>query len=169
MNESAQLPAGQKPFHTLQEIALLLALRIRPEGEELRTTVDKMRKRLLYAVQTDYLHVVGVGELQLFFAAEVFAWARRKWPEAFGDIQVKHEANVSDGLKIGASVRSWVYPGNLDKCHELLRSTYDEMEQLTEELASAEREIARLRPLAEQYEENREKNRRAAKRPRKGI
>lgn len=169
MNESAELPTGQKPFHRLQEIALLLALRIQPEGEELRTTVDKMRKRLLYAVDNDYLHVMEIGELQLFFAAEVFAWARRKWPEAFEDIQIKHEAKASDGLKFGALARAWTLPGNLDKCHESLQSIYGEVELLKEELASAEKEIARLRPLAEQYEENCEKNRRAAKRPRKGV
>jgi hypothetical protein len=169
MNESAQLPEGHKPFYTLQEIALILACRIRPDGEELRTTVDKVRKRILYAVQNDYLQVMGAGELQLFFAAQIFAWARRKWPDAFRDIPINQDARASDGVMFGDSLRAWVYPSDVERCHELLRSTYSEVELLKAELESAEKEIARLRPLAERYEENREKNRRAAKQPRKEV
>lgn len=169
MNQSIKLPMGQKPFQTLTEISTLLALSIRPDGESQRITTDKVRKRLRYAVENGSLHFIGNGELQLFFAAEVFAWARQRWPEAFGDIRVRHEANTSDAMKIRDSASARVLPGNLENCHELLRNTYSEIDLLKEELVWAEKEIARLRPLAERYEENRQKNRRAAKRPRKNV
>lgn len=169
MNESAQLPPGHKPFYPLQEIATLLAIRIGRPDQKMRTSVDKVRKRLLYAVEKGDLHVMAVtNELQLFYAAQVFAWARRKWPDAFGDVSIMQAADASDTLRLSDAAKTWVYPGDLDACHTLLRSAYDDIELLKEELSSAERELARLRPLAERYEENRDKNRHSAKMPRKG-
>lgn len=169
MNESAELPVEQKPFYTLTEISALLAFRVQPDGESLRKTRDKVRKRLRYAVENDYLHVMGVGDLQLFFAAEVFAWARRTWPDAFGDIRVRHEADLSDAVGLCDSPKARVLPGELNECHELLLNTYAEADSLKDELARAERELARLRPLAERYEEIRARNRSSAKKSRNNV
>lgn len=170
MNEAAQLPPGHRPFYPLQEIALLLALRVRKPGEDMRSTVDKVRKRMLYAVNNDELHVMAPSdEFQLFFTPQVFAWARKKWPDALSDVAIKHEEKASDRVALRAAVKNWHYPADVGKCHELLRAAYTDAEALEEELASANRELQRLRPLAERYEENREKNRRSAKRPRKNI
>ena len=166
MSDSAQLPPGQ-PFYPLNDMALLLALRVQKPGEDLRPTVDKVRKRLLYAVAKDELHVTG--PLQFFLAAQVFAWARKKWPGTFSDIAVKHDAHASDTLNLDARIKNWHYPGDLGECHKLLRSLYDDLELLEEELASATREIRQLRPLAEKYEEIRRRNRRSAKLPRKNV
>jgi hypothetical protein len=168
MHESAQLPLGHKPFYPLHEMAILLALRVGREGESMRTTIDKVRKRLLYAVGKGDLQTMGLAnEYQLFYAAQTFAWARKKWPESFDDIPIKQDAVASDSLGVTDKVKTWVYPGTVDACHELLREAYDEIEILQAELASAELENARLQPLAERYIENREKNRRSARKPRK--
>jgi hypothetical protein len=162
-------PAAGKPFYALHEIATLISIRVQPPGEELRTTLDKVRKRLIYALRKDELQLMTIGPLELFFGAQVFAWARKKWPEAFGDIPITHDAKAESSLKIGVTARTFVYPGKLEDCHKLLRSTYDEVDLLEHELRLAELEIARLKPLAERYEQNREKNRRSAKKPRKDI
>ena len=165
----ADTPSAGKQFYALHEIATLIAIRVQPPGEEMRTTLDKVRKRLIYALRKDELQLMKAGPLELFFAAQVFAWTRKKWPEAFGDIPITHEANAASILKIGMTARTYLYPSKLNDCHKLLRSTYDEVELLEEELRLAEREVARLKPLAERYEQNREKNRRSAKKPRKEI
>jgi hypothetical protein len=162
-------PSGDKPFYALQEIATLIAIRVQPPGEELRTTLDKVRKRLIYALRKDELHLMTIGPLELFFGPQVFAWSRRKWPEAFGDIPITHDAKAKSGMKVGVTARTFVYPGKIDDCHKVLRSTYDELDLLEQELRLAELEIARLKPLADRYEENREKNRQSAKKPRKEI
>jgi hypothetical protein len=163
------LPSASKPFYPLHEIATLIAMRVQPPGEELRTTLDKVRKRLIYALRKDELQLMTSGPLELFFGAQVFAWARKKWPEAFGDIPVTQDAKGESHLKIGITARTFLYPGSLEDCHKLLRSTYDEVDLLEQELRLAELEVTRLKPLAERYEQNREKNRRSAKKPRKDV
>ena len=170
MNDLDRQPAQHPSFYPLNEMATLLAFRVQKPGEDLRSTVDKVRKRMRYAVEKDELHVMGPSpQIQLFFAAQVFAWARKKWPERFCDVSVRHDETVSDGLKIAVSVRDWHYPADVDECHRLLRAAYEDVELLGEELAAANREIEKLRPLAERYEENRERNRQSAKRPRKNV
>ena len=164
-----EMPPAGNQFYPLHEIATLIAIRVQPPGEELRTTLDKVRKRLLYALRKDELQLMTIGRLELFFGAQVFAWARKKWPEAFGDIPITQDATAQSNLRIGITARTFLYPGKLDDCHKLLRSTYDEVELLEQELGLAEREVARLKPLAERYEQNREKNRRSAKKPRKEV
>ena len=163
---STNVPNAVVPFH---EVAILIAQRNQPPGEALRTTVDKVRKRIAYAVRRDDLQFVEDGPVEFLFGPQVFAWARRKWPEAFGDISETHDATVGSTAKIGAIARSYVYPAGVERCHELLRESYREAEVLKEELEALERELVRLRPLAERYETNREKNRKSAKLPRKGV
>ena len=158
---------ADRPFYPLQEMALSLGLRINPKGEPLRTTVDKVRKRLLYAVEHDELHLIGPPPLGLFHVQQVMAWARRKWPEAFSEVQVHHEAEGQSHLGLKDSLTADVIPGELERCQDVLQTAYTTIHTLERELAVAHKELARLRPLAERYEQNREKNRRSAKRPRK--
>ncbi|MFC5568844.1 hypothetical protein ACFPN1_02035 [Lysobacter yangpyeongensis] len=168
-DDRAELPQAHKAFYDLREMALLIALRVNPEGEAMRTTVDKVRKRLMYAVKQDELHLMGPPVLQLFFAAQVFAWARKKWPEALGDIPVVQSADVEETIGLGDEAQPDVIPGDLIKCQEALRIAQTEIHRLQRNLEKAEREIDRLQPLAERYEEIRLKNQSSAKRPRTGI
>lgn len=169
MTADDEFLAPHKPMYPLTEIAQLLALKVQPEGETMRTTVDKVRKRLIYAAKSGKLHVIGPPAFPLFIAPQVFAWARKNWPEAFGDVSVAHDVQAQSHIRIGAVVRDHLFPGDLNECHRLLREMYDEVESLQGELATAEREIARLEPLAERYEQNRAKNQASAKRPRKDV
>lgn len=168
-DDHAELPPGHKPFYDLREMAFLIALRVNPEGEAMRTTIDKVRKRLVYAVKQDELHAVGPPALQLFLAAQVFAWARKKWPETFGDMPVVHSAEAEEVVRFGDDAQPDVIPGDLTKCQEALRIAQTEIHRLQRDLEKAEREIDRLQPLAERYEEIRLKNQSSAKRPRTGI
>ena len=100
-----------------------------------------------------------------------------------GDEDVVEEIRVTAGLaadRLGRLVevsrpaclrleRWWEATLAEDEGDTLVRATYDDVEWLEEELALVNREIERLKPLAEKYEEIREKNRRSAKRPRKNV
>lgn len=156
---------AERPFYPLQEMALLIALRINPKGEPVRATVDKVRKRLLYAVETDDLHVIE--PVKLFHVPQVMAWARRKWPEFFREVQIHHEANGQSHLRLKDTITADWIPAEIEQCQDVLQTAYTTIHTLERELAAAHKELARLRPLAERYEANREKNRRSAKRPRK--
>ena len=167
MTDRAELPSGHPPFYRLPEIAMLIALRVKPQGEEMRATIDKVRKRLVYAVDQDDLHPIGPPGLQLFLSGEVFAWARRKWPEAFPDVRVRQETHAQSHLAVAVMANTDLIPGDLDRCQATLRETYRTIDRLERELADVLKEAEQLRPLAERYKQNSEKNRNSAKRPRK--
>lgn len=146
---------------------MIIALRVKPRGEELRATIDKTRKRLVYAVERKELTVAGSPPSQLYFVPEVLAWAKLKWPVAFADIRVKSEVNGKSSLHLEDALHVNYYPADLEQCTNLLREAYQTVERLEGELAKVHEELGRLRPLAEKYEQNREKNRKSAKLPRK--
>ena len=166
MTDEAELPPGTQLFYPIREMSRLIALRVNPSGEEMRTTVDKVRKRLVYAVDHDELHLIGPAGLQLYFVPEVLAWARRKWPEAFADLSVKSDAVAQSHMKLADELHDNYIPADPEKRGELLQEAYRTIDRLERDLTEARRELERLRPLAEKYEQNREKNRSSAKRPR---
>lgn len=147
---------------------MVIAYRVQPHGEELRTTVDKVRKRLMYAVDHHELHLAGPPGLQLFFVPQVLAWARSKWPEAFADIPIAHEAAANSSFTMGDASQACLIPGDPAKCQEALMDAHRTIHRLERELAALQKEADRLRPLAERYEQNRQKNRDSAKLPRNG-
>lgn len=167
MTDQSGLPPGHQQFYRLAEMASLIALRVNPHGESMRNTVDKVRKRIVYAADQGELHYVGPKALGLFFVPEVLVWAREKWPGALSDLPVSQEANAQVGMKLDATLSTYHIPGDLARCQEALQDALLTNRELERRLSTTEAEIERLGPLAEKYEQNREKNRQSARKPRK--
>ncbi|MEO5812845.1 MAG: hypothetical protein ABIQ63_12115 [Rhodanobacter sp.] len=162
------LPEGQQPFYALAEMTMLIARLVQPYGEPLRTTVDKVRKRILYATLKGALTTVGTGA-GLYSCPEVIAWARKKWPGKLNDLPAEHSVSASATAGFRDDGHMFVTPGDLPRCQAALLEALRENQQLRSELKAAQAEIERLKPIAEKYEKNRETNRQSAKRPRKGA
>jgi hypothetical protein len=154
--------------HTLDQVAHILAPVVLRSGEELRAVIDKVRKRVEYAVERGDLRTEGVPGMRFYCLPQVIAWARRKWPGKFPELTAEHEAKVQSRVGIGDRLGSCTYPADLDRSHDALKKAYGQIKELTVALKAAYAEIDLLRPLAEKYEQNREKNRKSAKLPRGG-
>jgi hypothetical protein len=148
-------------------MAMLIASRVRPPGEPIRATIDKVRKRLAHAVAKGELHTTG-SEPPLFYAPRVVAWGRSKWPGKLLDLPAEHAVRVSEELRIGNGSFGYVIPDELTSCQVALNNALRRIDALCDRLQTVSAEVERLRPLAEKYEANREKNRRSAKLPRGG-
>lgn len=168
MNDSAKPSPFEKDTYSFREMAKLLAERVRPEGESPRATVDKVRKRLDYALDHGELKW-ALPSQQLLSTQKVVIWARKKWPDQFGDIPIRQDVSVSDGFVVRGESEPLTLPGDLSECQQALLSAYRSNSFLRMALAIAQAEAARLRPLAEKYEEIRRKNQESAKLPRKGV
>ncbi len=160
-----QLSDEQDAFLPLGKMAKVIAIRIRPAGEPMRITVDKVRKRLTYAVKNVDLQTVD----GLYPVPGTIAWARKKWPDKLNDLHADHSSAAQSTGVLRDEAWSFVIPGDLPRCQEALQECLRQVRQLQEELKTAHTEIERLKPVAEKYEKNRETNRRSAKQPRKGA
>lgn len=166
-------PADPPPLRPLADLAKMIAERVNPPGETIRTTIDKVRKRMLYAVKIGALHA---SPPSLFYVPQVEAWAKGKWPSEFSDIPRYELIEVADRLVASARIDAQIIPGDLDRCRQELRNAFRKIEEandlndhLQKQLKAAQDEIDLLRPLAERYEYIRKRNRMAASRPRKTI
>lgn len=158
----------------LSELAEFIAGRIKPHGEPIRVTIDKVRKRMLYAAKIGALHPIP-GSFN-FFAPEVEAWAKSKWPSEFQDVARVLTQSIEEKFGISDRLESRLIPNDLGRCKEELELAFSTIQQLRDrsalledKLREAQEEVARLTPLAQGYENIRRKNRLAAKRPRKSI
>lgn len=160
------LPNGHQLLYPLAEMARLIALRIQPAGESLRTTIDKVRKRLVYATKNGELQTAHAG---LYFVPQAIAWSQKKWPGKFDGLPAEHSATATATAVIRDEVWGFVIPGDLPSCQKALEDAQRENQQLLTELKAARAEIDCLEPIAEKYEQICEKNARSAKLPRKGL
>lgn len=161
-----ELPEGHQLFYPLAEMAMLIALRTRPVGEPLRTTIDKVRKRLVYATKNGDLQTAHAG---LYFVPQAIAWSQKKWPGKFDGLPAEHSATATATAVIRDEAWGFAIPGDLPGCQKALEDAQRENQQLLKELKAARAEIERLWPIAEKYEQIREKNALSAKLPRKGA
>jgi len=160
-----ELHKGHQLFYPLAEMALRIALRIQPTGEPLRTTIDKVRKRLVYATEKGDLQTAHAG---LYYVPQAIAWSLKKWPGKFDGLPAEHNATATATAMFRDEAQLFVMPGDLPRCQDALRDAQRENGQLRAELKAAHTEIAQLKPIAQKYEQIREKNTRSAKLPRKG-
>jgi hypothetical protein len=166
MNEIADLqPTEGQLFLRLAEVALMIATRVQSQGEPLRSTVDKVRKRLLYAVKIDVLH--PIFNLQLFFVPEVMVWAKQVWPVQFIGTHASYVSKATDTIGLGDACEPNVIPGEIGRCQQALMEALDLTRKLQSDLRHSQNEVARLTPLAERYENIRRKNRISARRLRR--
>jgi hypothetical protein len=154
--------------HTLDQVAHILAPAVIRPGEDIRAAIDKVRKRVVYATEKGELQTWGVPRMQFYSLPLVIAWARKKWPGKLNRFPARQEVEVKEAVGLGDRLISFSYPGDLDRSHEQLKKAYKQINDLTAALKAAYAEIDRLEPLAERYEQIREKNRKSAKLPRGG-
>ena len=132
---------------------------------ERRATRDKVRKRVRFGLGDGKLprldlETTDVGRDQLIY------WARNKWPGKF-DIPITIPAHISETASFGGDADAMIFPSSIEECHNIIRRQESENRLLAMMVHRQASIIADLRPLAEQYERNREKNRGAAKKPRR--
>jgi hypothetical protein len=162
-------PSDPQADHlTIGDMAMLIASRVRLPGEPIRATIDKVRKRLAHAVAKGELHTTG-DQPPLFYAPRVVAWARSKWPGKLLDLPAEHAVRVNEQLNISERALGYAIPDELESCQVALASALRQIDALCKHLQKVHGEVERLRPLAEKYEANREKNRRSARLPRGGC
>lgn len=169
MPESTDPEPKKSEFtYTLAQVAHILAPAVLRPGEDIRAAIDKVRKRVVYATEKGELQTWGVPRMQFYSLPILIAWARKKWPGKLNRFPARQEVEVKEAIGLGDQLTSFSYPGDLDRSHDLLKKAYGQIKELTASLKAAYAEIDRLEPLAEKYEQIREKNRKSAKLPRGG-
>lgn len=155
---------------TIQELVELLAPRVKAPGDSLRQAKDKVRKRLLYSHRSGELvrfEAQERGDDGRFWLGCIVAWGREKWPGKLTDLPARHNATVEERFRSASSAFGDVVPTDLPQCREALRACQAQVRLLEAKLAEHQREIGRLKQLADRYESNRAKNRESARKPRK--
>lgn len=149
---------------TFEEAVEFVMERLSVPGPDQRATRDKVRKRIRYGLGDGSLPRLDVETLDVDHDALVY-WARKKWRGRF-DIPIRIPGDLSDTAVVGGEVDELHLPSSLADCHHLLRDLTSRNRLLAMMLNRQAAVIADLRPLAEQYQRNREKNRISAKKPR---
>lgn len=138
--------------------------RLSVPAPEQRATRDKVRKRIRYGLGDGSLPRLDVQTLDMDRDAFIY-WARKKWRGKF-DIPISIPGDLSDTVALVGELDGLHLPSSLAECHHLLRDLTSRNRLLAMMLNRQAEVIADLRPLAEQYLRNREKNRTSAKKPR---
>lgn len=149
---------------TFDEAVDFIVGRLDVPPHERRATRDKVRKRVRGGLGDGKLPrldlaTTDVGSDQLIY------WARTKWPGKF-NIPVSVPANAADTMSIAGSADAMTLPSTIEQCHASIRKLFADNRMLAMIAQRQASIISELRPLADQYERNREKNREAAKKPR---
>jgi len=149
---------------TFDEAVDFVMERLAVPTPEQRATRDKVRKRIRYGLGDGTLPRLDVETLDVDHDAFVY-WAREKWRGKF-DIPISIPGDLGDTAVVGGEVDELHLPSSLSECHHLLRELTRQNRMLSTLLNRQAAVVANLRPLAEQYQRNREKNRISAKKPR---
>jgi len=132
-----------------------------------RASRDKVRKRVRYGLGDGTLPRLDLLTTDVDLN-ELVLWSRQKWPGKFTDTKVQVFEKLSDGVGLGAGAQVFDFPANLQACHTVIRDLLADRRLLQMMVTRQAAVIAELRPLAEQYERNRAKNRASAGKPRPG-
>lgn len=149
----------------IHEAVDLLLGEIGPPASEVREVKDKIRKRIVYALVKGQLRHANAGQEGLE-RNELLVWAKRKWPGKIKEPVVQFVA-MHETLNLSGSAGAETYPSTIDACHDLLRDARKMIRNLDVRTMVLMREVARLRPMAEKYEDICEANRQSASMPRK--
>lgn len=149
---------------TFNEVVAFIMERLDVPQPERRSTRDKVRKRVRSGLGDGKLprldlETTDVDRDQLIY------WARTKWPGKF-NIPITVPGHLRDTAALAGQAEVLALPASIEECHALIRGLDSRNRLLVMMLNRQAAIISDLRPLAEQYERNREKNRESAKRPR---
>jgi len=131
---------------------------------ERRSTRDKVRKRVRSGLGDGKLLRLDLETTDVD-RDQLIVWARKKWPGKF-DIPTNSFVQVSDSANFGGVPDALKLPAGIEECHVVIRELHSRNRLLVMMLNRQAAVIAELRPLADQYERNRAKNRASAKKPR---
>lgn len=133
-------------------------------SETEREARNRISHLISYAVKRGKLAKSSHG---FFVFGDLATWARNKWPGKFDDwpcTPFVKPTNIAIGTSIGSPV---ILPGSLKRSHDMILDMHEKLARLEKSLQAAQLEIERLRPDAEKWCKNREKNRENASNPRK--
>lgn len=149
-----------------EAVALLAQARGTPSWE-LRQEKERLSQRLRYALRKGTITEVRTGNRR-FKLGDITLWAQRKGLNPVGlPAAPVTLAGANTTITHDSSVGAIVSPGSLAECCQELAKAASTISRLEAELAAANRELARLRPIAEHDAQRREKNRKSARKPRR--
>lgn len=151
---------------TFEESVAFILRHLDFPASEQRALRDKVRKRVTYALGNGDLGRVDVQTLDVD-RNHLIIWARTKWPGRF-TMPIDVRGQLAETVGLAAEADGFELPVDLAQCHDRIRLLTGQNRMLTMMLDQKASIIAELRPLAEQYKRNREKNRASAKKPRDG-
>ena len=151
---------------SFDEVVDFIMERLKPPAHERRATRDKVRKRVRGGLGDGKLPRIDLATTDVQ-RNDLIYWARSKWPEAFKGLPIRMDADAASHAGAdGVVADGFRLPASILECHAELRSLWSQVEILKLINGRHALEIARLKPLAERYEHNRAKNRKAARKPR---
>lgn len=151
---------------TFDEAVEFILSRLETPAPEQRATRDKVRKRITYALGIGRIPRLDVVSMDID-RDQLIYWARTKWPGRF-NTAITVPGELADSVNVNPKLDATHLPNDLQACHAMLMEAERETELLRSMIRSQAARIAHLKPLAEQYERNRERNRTSARKPRDG-
>lgn len=129
------------------EVVSFLASRVCTSPAELRACKDKLRKKVLYATKEQGWP--ARASRSGYRLLDVITWARKNWPGLFDDVPIvynkNHPAHDSDSIAVTDQVIGHVFPGDVARCHELLRKLYRLVDDLQSKLKDCDGQSAALK------------------------
>lgn len=138
---------------TFDDAVDFIVARLHVSGSERRSTRDKVRKRIKYALDAgslpnDNYKVSGIDQEALL------NWVSRKWPDAFaGSPQQVGPASIPSLEQVG-EVTALLMPPDLHGCQEALRAAWNDIALLREQASHLTALVLELEPKAQRYDAN---------------
>lgn len=151
---------------TLHDAAALFACRDKRPHELPRTRIDRWRHRIKTAVKKRLLAPVS----DTYEICELVSWAMKlkvkgqeNWALTLRDLPHKMPGEEVKSQNSTASeiVMDTRLPAKVEHCHDEIRRLEHEKITLRQKLAELQKEVDHLRPKAERYDRNCEKNRKS--------
>lgn len=153
----------------INKLVDLIVPLVRLPSDSVRQTRDKVRQRLLYAVNRSNpqaLAAIGADDNYTVDIEQATAWARTKWPTISMGTAHHIPPAVPEAIGIQDGVFDWTIPGDISRCQASLETSHRVIRAMRDELKRLRAENARLVPLAKRYAEICEANRKSARKPR---
>lgn len=151
---------------TFEEAINFIMERLDVPAHARRATRDKVRKRVRFGLGDGKLPRLDLQTMDVD-RDELVHWARTKWPGKF-EIPISLHAHAREGVAFNANADGMTLPLDVEQCHIRIREVESRNRLLKILVHQQTTVIADLRPLAEQYQRNRAKNRASARKPRTG-
>ena len=151
---------------TFDEAVEFILNQLETPANEQRAMRDKVRKRVTYALGKGHLPRLDINT-QDVDRDELIHWARTKWRGKF-DIPINVSGLLSDTADFRGTPDHLLLPATIEACHASIQQLASSNRLLVMMVNRQAAVISDLRPLADQYERNRAKNRASARKPRDG-